>query len=181
MSPILFLIALTIGVHGLNAADPASAKQPEARPDKEMKMSSIPDTLRALALQMQAADASPATVAEAIGPLSEPADGDDPLEVAPRDAAFASASVAHDEGAVQHLELQLADSAALPLATLSQAFGAYREVPRVSFQQPPRVAFAALSDPEKPFTVTLFAHVRPGAEGVKDGAVTAVTLRRDAR
>jgi hypothetical protein len=179
--PPLVLAALILGGLGLRAEDKGGATPRRTDSKEEETMSAIPDALRALATRMQAADASPTALVEAIGRVEDPADTDDDLDVTPRDAAFEAATVAHDEGQVQHVEIQLKDPAALPLQALTKTFGAYREVPRVSFRQPQRVAFAALTTPERPFTVTIFAHIRPGKAGVEDGHVTAVTLRRDAR
>ena len=150
--------------------------------EKPVTMTSIPDLLRDFAQQMQPAGATPSSLTGAIGVPVASSEASGHMDVSPRDAAFKAVQVMSDgQGILNHVVFQLADPMDLPVQALVDSFGAYREVPRVSFSQPPRVAFAPLVDPEQGFAVTLFAQIRPGAGGLVDGHVLVVTLRRDAR
>jgi hypothetical protein len=76
--------------------------------------------------------------------------------------------------------LTLSETAKLTLADLQAEFGDYSNVPRMRPGQAYSVAFY-VDIPQKPFTCTIFASLKPDAEVEDSSAVASLNVRRDMR
>jgi hypothetical protein len=141
------------------------------------------DAIGAVKQLCQALSLERATVEDVAARLGSTLTGDtSSIEVRPTTPVFKIArlvrAVGKDE--VAHAELSLSQPGTLSVRDLQAAFGAYRTLPRIHPNQPPRVLFP-VEDSGLPFTCAIIVEVEPGDGGLEDGQVTGVTVRRDMR
>ncbi len=121
-------------------------------------------------------------VASELGAITEDRGDGWPLVVAPRNAEIAEAKVVRQAGTDEpaYVELTFAPSGVLPVREMVAGFGAYTALPRLRPGAPARVAFYPRATGTT-HTCAIIAEVRPGEQGIEDGIVPAVTVRRDVK
>lgn len=97
--------------------------------------------------------------------------------IQPTDPAFSRIVVKTKSDVPSSVKITLAE--ARPLASLRQALGDYRGLPRVHPEDPASVAFEV--DTGGAFTCTVFAEFDPLAEAGDQTPVDALLIRRDRR
>jgi len=125
-----------------------------------------------------------ATSAEALaGELGQSTpNGDGSFSVRPEDHRLGTLRVAGDpQGAPLHVDITLSARSGLRVEQLKAALGAWKELPKVSWTSPSKLAFPWIEDAGAPATVAPFARLPLGAPVSDAALVEQVTLRRDAR
>ena len=140
------------------------------------------DTIAGLCRQLSRDPVSIEDVAASLGEVVAGLDEGPGLAVRPRDAGFASALVVPmpDTRAPAVVQLELVGAGTLQVKHLSAAFGSYRALRVHGLGAPPRVGFR-VDDAGLPYTCMVMADVKPGPDGVADGDVIAIEVRRDPR
>ncbi len=122
------------------------------------------------------------SVAAHLGDLITDHGGNLPLIIRPSDSAFVTAEIVRqfDTQTPAHVELTVADTATLSVADLTNAFGAYRQVPQMRPSKPTRIQFA-VDIPGKSHICTLIAKMAPDTKEMAQGNVSSLIIRRDER
>lgn len=79
------------------------------------------------------------------------------------------------------IEVMLPSRGALRVLELKSAFGAWKEVPKVSWTSAPNLAFPWIDEKGAPATVAVFARLSLGSPISDAALVETLLLRRDAR
>ncbi len=140
------------------------------------------EVLRALCQVLARSAVTAREVASELGTITEDRGEGWPLVVAPRSAEIAEAKVVRQAGTDEpaYVELTFAPASVLPVREMVAAFGAYTPLPRLRPGAPSRVAFYPRATGAT-HTCAIIAEVRPGEQGIEDGIVPAVTVRRDVK
>ena len=121
-------------------------------------------------------------VARELGTVVQDKGGDSELIIEPNDKDFATAVVMRrihsQEPAFVQLSLAVANK--LTVETLHKTFGVWSELPNVNWNQLQEIIFY-VNLPGMPNTCAVIACVEPGEQGLEDGFVVKLTLRRDTR
>jgi len=88
---------------------------------------------------------------------------------------------ADPNGVPLQIEVMLPSRGALRVLELKNAFGAWKEIPKVSWTSPPNLAFPWVDEKGAPATVAVFARLSLGSPVSDAALVEALLLRRDAR
>lgn len=139
------------------------------------------DTLQRLCATLATDTVTAGEAADSLGSIEEDGGESAPITVQPLDRAFSSAQVVRkfDTDEPAHVVLELSEETTLPVEELVHAFGDYSEVP-MRPGRPQQIAFN-VDEAGQPYTCTIFASVSPGSEGLSDGTVSGITVRRDIR
>ena len=89
--------------------------------------------------------------------------------------------VADAAGVPLQVEVTLPSRAGLTVNDLRRVFGAWKELPKVSWTSPPSLAFPWIDEKGAPATVALFARLSLGSPVSDAAMVEGLLVRRDAR
>ena len=185
IAPILIFSLVSLWTLPSCQTAPPSVRRPswnvvtpvEVKLTKETEMS---ETLQKLCRILSSAPLTAQEAATSLGTIVEDKGKDSPLLVRPSDPSLREAVVVRQLGTEEpaYVELVLAEPGSLSVKTLSAAFGNYSVPPKLHWNSPTKLIFY-VDIPNLPHTCAVIAEVRPGKQGVEDGIVTAVTVRRD--
>lgn len=121
-------------------------------------------------------------VAKKLGTLVQDQGGDLSLIVQPDDKDFTNALIARRYHSQEpaFVQLSMADRGKLSVEDLRKSFGAWSKLPSVNWNTPDQIILY-VDLPGTPRTCALIADVEPGVQGLEDGSVLALTVRRDIR
>jgi len=100
------------------------------------------------------------------------------IQIQPHDPSIASAEIVTRDSTTEVLFVRLVLASPPPLKNLIAELGPYRQVQQTRWDQPLELAFHP-EQPDLPRAITILVAVQPGAHGLDDGVVRAVTLRPD--
>lgn len=138
------------------------------------------ESLRQLCLALVDERLTVRELAQRLGDIEVDHGGDLQIVVRPRDASFTRIDVLRQPRTERpySLDVQLAPTASLLVASLQQSFGSYNEAPQGEHDLLPEIIFY----PDRataPMKCSLVAQVTPGVRGIQDGAVSRITILRD--
>ncbi len=121
-------------------------------------------------------------VAAKLGTLVQGQGGGSGLIVQPNDKDFTTALIERriysDEPA--YIQFSMADPQKLTVDSLHKKFGVWSELPNVNWNALQEIIFY-VDLPGAPKTCAIIAYIEPGEQGLEDGTVVRLTVRRDAR
>jgi hypothetical protein len=159
----------------LDVVNPVEAKQTQ-------KTTMIIETLQKLCQVLSTAPLTAQETANSLGTIVEDMGKDLPLIFRPSDPSFREATIVRQVGTNEpaHVEMVLAKPGTLSVETLKAAFGNYSELPLQDLDDSDRIILY-VDIPNLPRTCAVIADLTLGTQGVEDGSVIAVTVRRDIR
>ena len=164
-------LALALTLAACGAANP---ERPTPEPEVPM-IELIRDLTTRLAHATSARE-----LADALGHASP--SGDTAFTVRSNELRLGALRVVADAaGTPLQVEVTLPSRAGLTVNELKQAFGAWKELPKVSWTSPPNLAFPWIDLKGAPATVALFARLSLGSPVSDAALVASLLLRRDAR
>ena len=117
--------------------------------------------------------------ANRLGTILTDQGGDLPIVVQPNDPAFQGAKIIRQVGTNRpaNIRLVLADPSNLSVSMLQANLGNYSELPDQDLDQDPAVIFY-VKLPAMQSSCAVIADIQPGKQGIADGIVTRLTIRR---
>jgi uncharacterized protein (DUF736 family) len=140
------------------------------------------DTIQKTCKILSSAPLTVQEVANKLGTLVQDQGGDSSLVVRLDDKDFSTALVArrfHSQEPA-HVQLTLTKPSRLTVEDLRRAFGVWSELPSMNWNAPQEIIFYVdlLGTPR---TCAIIAGIEPGEQGLEDGTVMTLSVRRDVR